>query len=140
MAVIGSTYYWMDDRTDVWEIYWVFGSLIWYAAIIFAISFVSKKARLGYLIGGVLAWITMAFWLFDNFYVVFNISLVAAQPNIDVTLRNFIGVAFAGLAVFSSHNVFHKVRVYQARGESVSESAAAEVPNGARPVYNTDFS
>ena len=140
MAIIGSTYYWMDDRTDVWEISWVFGSLIWYAAILFAISFVKQKARLGYLIGGVLAWITMAFWLFDNFYVVFDISLVAAQPSIDVTLRNFIGVAFAGLAVFSSHNVFHKVRVYQARGEPVLESAAAEVPNGTRPVYNTDFS
>ena len=140
MAIIGSTYYWMDDRTDVWQITWILGSFIWYAAILFAISFVSKKARLGYLIGGVLSWITMAFWLFDNFYVVFDISLVAAQPSIDVTLRNFIGVAFAGLAIFSSHNVFHKVRVYQARGEPVSESAAAEVPNAARPVYNTNFS
>ena len=140
MALIGSTYYWMDERTDVWEISWLFGSLIWYAAIIFAISFVKQKARLGYLIGGLLAWATMAFWLFDNFYVVFQISLLGPEPSLDVTIRNFIGVAFAGLATFSSHNVFHKVRVYQARGESVKESAAAEVPNGARPIYNTDFS
>ena len=140
MAVIGSSYYWMDDRTDVWEAPWIFGSLIWYVAILFAISFVNKKARLGYLIGGVLAWITMAFWLFDNFYVVFQISLIGTQPNLDVTVRNFIGVAVAGLSIFASHNVFHKVRVYQARGEPVSESAAAEVPNGARPVYTTDFS
>ena len=86
MAIIGSTYYWMDDRTDVWQITWILGSFIWYAAILFAISFVSKKARLGYLIGGVLSWITMAFWLFDNFYVVFDISLVAAQPSIDLSL------------------------------------------------------
>ena len=140
MALIGSTYYWMDDRTDVWEISWLFGSLIWYAAIIFAISFVKQKARLGYLIGGLLAWATMAFWLFDNFYVVFQISVIGSEPSLDVTIRNFIGVAFAGLAIFSSHNVFHKVRVYQARGESVKESAAAEVPTGARPVYNTDYS
>tara|TARA_Y100000590_G_scaffold400995_1_gene485566 strand:- start:380 stop:1849 length:1470 start_codon:yes stop_codon:yes gene_type:complete len=140
MAIIGSTYYWMDDRTDVWEISWIFGSFIWYVAIIFAILFVRQKARLGYLIGGILSWITMAFWLFDNFYVVFDISLIGAEPNLDVTLRNFIGVAIAGLAIFSSHNVFHKVRVYQARGESIKESAAAEVPNGARPVYNTDYS
>jgi len=139
MAIIGSTYYWMDDRTDVWEISWLFGSLIWYIAIIFAISFVRHKARLGYLIGGVLSWVTMAFWLFDNFYVVFQISVIGAEPSLDVTLRNFIGVAFAGMAIFSSHNVFHKVRVYQARGKSVKESAAAEVPNEARPVYNTDF-
>ena len=140
MALIGSTYYWMDERTDVWEISWLFGSLIWYAAIIFAISFVKQKARLGYLIGGLLAWATMAFWLFDNFYVVFQISVIGSEPSLDVTIRNFIGVAFAGLAIFSSHNVFHKVRVYQARGESVKESAAAEVPTGARPVYNTDYS
>ena len=140
MALIGSTYYWMDERTDVWEISWVFGSLIWYAAIIFAISFVKQKARLGYLIGGLLSWVTMAFWLFDNFYVVFDISLIGAEPSLDVTLRNFIGVAFAGLAIFSSHNVFHKVRIYQAKGEPVKESAAAEVPTGARPVYNTDYS
>ena len=139
MAIIGSTYYWMDDRTDVWEISWLFGSAIWYVAIIFAILFVRQKARLGYLIGGLLSWVTLAFWLFDNFYVVFQMSVIGAEPNIDVTLRNFIGAAFAGLAIFSSHNVFHKVRVYQAKGESVKESAAAEVPSGARPVYNTDY-
>jgi len=140
MAFIGTTYYWMDDRTDVWEIPWLIGSIIWYAAILFAISFVKQKARLGYLIGGILAWVTLAFWLFDNFYVVFELSLVASEPSLDVTIRNFIGAAIAGLAIFSSHNVFHKVRVYQARGEPVSESASAEVPDGARPVYNTNFS
>ena len=140
MAFIGTTYYWMDDRTDVWEIPWLIGSIIWYAAILFAISFVKQKARLGYLIGGILAWVTLAFWLFDNFYVVFELSLVASEPSLDVTIRNFIGAAIAGFAIFSSHNVFHKVRVYQARGEPVSESASAEVPDGARPVYNTNFS
>ena len=140
MAFIGTTYYWLDDRTDVWEIPWLIGSVIWYAAILFAISFVKQKARLGYLIGGILAWITLAFWLFDNFYVVFELSLVASEPSLDFTIRNFIGAAIAGLAIFSSHNVFHKVRVYQARGKPISESASAEVPAAARPVYNTDFS
>jgi len=139
MAFIGTTYYWMDDRSDVWEIPWLVGSVVWYAAILFAISFVKQKARLGYLIGGLLSWVTLAFWLFDNFYVVFELSLVASEPSLDVTIRNFIGAAFAGLAIFSSHNVFHKVRVYQAKGKQVSESASAEVPIGARPVYNTNF-
>ena len=139
MAFIGTTYYWMDDRTDVWEIPWLVGSVIWYAAILFAISFVKQKARLGYLIGGLLSWVTLAFWLFDNFYTVFELSLIASEPSLDVTIRNFIGAAIAGLAIFSSHNVFHKVRVYQARGQPVSESASAEVPTGARPVYNTNF-
>jgi len=140
MAFIGTTYYWMDDRSDVWQIPWLVGSLIWYAAILFAISFVRQKARLGYLIGGLLSWVTLAFWLFDNFYVVFELSLVSSQPSPDITIRNFIGAAIAGLAIFSSHNVFHKVRVYQAKGETVSESATAEVPIGSRPVYNTNFS
>ena len=139
MAFIGTTYYWLDDRTDVWEIPWLIGSVIWYAAILFAISFVKQKARLGYLIGGILAWVTLAFWLFDNFYVVFELSLVASEPSLEITIRNFIGAALAGLAIFSSHNVFHKVRVYQVRGKPVSESASAEVPTGARPVYNTNF-
>ena len=139
MAFIGTTYYWLDDRTDVWEISWLIGSVIWYAAILFAISFVKQKARLGYLIGGLLAWVTLAFWLFDNFYVVFELSLVASEPSLEITIRNFIGAALAGLAIFSSHNVFHKVRVYQVRGKPVSESASAEVPTGARPVYNTNF-
>ena len=139
MAFIGTTYYWMDDRSDVWQIPWLVGSLIWYAAILFAISFVRQKARLGYLIGGLLSWVTLAFWLIDNFYVVFQLSLVASEPSLDVTIRNFIGAAIAGLAIFSSHNVFHKVRVYQAKGKQVSESASAEVPIGARPVYNTNF-
>ena len=140
MAFIGTTYYWLDDRNDVWQIPWLIGSVIWYAAILFAISFVKQKARLGYLIGGILAWVTLAFWLFDNFYVVFELSLVASEPSLEITIRNFIGAAIAGLAIFSSHNVFHKVRVYQVRGKPVSESASAEVPEGARPVYNTDFS
>ena len=139
MAFIGTTYYWMDDRSDVWQIPWLVGSLIWYAAILFAISFVRQKARLGYLIGGLLSWVTLAFWLIDNFYVVFELSLVASEPSLDVTIRNFIGAGIAGLAIFSSHNVFHKIRVYQAKGEPVSESASAEVPTGARPVYNTNF-
>ena len=54
MAFIGTTYYWMDDRSDVWQIPWLVGSVVWYAAILFAISFVRQKARLGYLIGGLL--------------------------------------------------------------------------------------
>ena len=43
MAFIGTTYYWMDDRTDVWEIPWLVGSVIWYAAILFAIHLSNRK-------------------------------------------------------------------------------------------------
>ena len=119
MAVIGTTYYWLDNRQDVFEISWLIGSVVWFVAIGFGILFVIQKTRLGYLIAGILSWVTIAFWLFDNFYVVFDLSLIAQEPNIYMTLRNFLGVMIAGVAVFSSHNVFHKIRTYQAKGKRI---------------------
>ena len=119
MAIIGTTYYWLDNRLDVFEISWLIGSIVWFVAIGFGILFVMQKTRLGYLIAGILSWITIAFWLFDNFYVIFDMSLIAQEPDIYMTLRNFLGVVIAGIAVFSSHNVFHKIRTYQAKGKRI---------------------
>ncbi len=119
LAIIGSTYYWLDDRTDVFQTTWIFGSAIWYTTIGFAILFVHNKTRLGYLIAGILSWFTLAFWSFDNFYVVFDTSLIASQPNEWVTVRNFAGMAVAGLSVFASHNLFHKVIRYQYKGKPI---------------------
>ena len=111
MAVIGTTYYWLDNRQDVFEISWLIGSAIWFVAIGFGILFVMQKTRLGYLIAGVLSWVTIAFWLFDNFYVVFDMSLIAQEPNVFMTLRNFLGVTI--------DNVFHKIRTYQTKGKKI---------------------
>ena len=119
MAIIGTTYYWLDNRQDVFEITWLIGSIVWFVAIGFGILFVMQKTRLGYLIAGLLSWVTIAFWLFDNFYVIFDMSLIAQEPNIFMTIRNFLGVTVAGLAVFSSHNVFHKIRTYQTKGKKI---------------------
>jgi hypothetical protein len=119
MAIIGTTYYWLDNRLDVFEISWLIGSIVWFVAIGFGILFVMQKTRLGYLIAGILSWVTIAFWLFDNFYVIFDMSLIAQEPDIYMTLRNFLGVVIAGIAVFSSHNVFHKIRTYQAKGKRI---------------------
>ena len=119
MAFLGSTYYWMDDRQEVYEISWLVASSVWYVTILFAMMFVSKKTRLGYMIAGIFSWVTMSFWLIDNFYVVFDMSLIAQEPNVFMTLRNFLGVTIAGLAVFSSHNVFHKIRTYQTKGKKI---------------------
>lgn len=116
LAVIGSSYYWLDERISVYQIGWIVGSAIWFTAIGFAILFVHSKTRLGYLIAGILSWVTLAFWLFDNFYVVFQMSLIAEQPNELMTIRNFVGIIVAAIAVFASHNVFHKVRLYQKNG------------------------
>lgn len=115
-AICGSTYYWLDSRSDIFEPFWLTLSIFWYLAIGVSIWFVINKTRLGYLIGGLLSWATMAFWLFDNFHVAFQMSLIAEQPSDMMTIRNFIGIAIAAIAIVASHNAFHKVRKYQDKG------------------------
>lgn len=119
LAVVGSSYYWLDDRLDVYNPMWLLGSAIWYAAIISAVIFVRNKTRLGYFIAGVLSWVTLAFWLFDNYYVVFQMPLITQPPNELMTIRNFIGIAIASLTVVASHNLFHKVIRHQYRGKPI---------------------
>ncbi|KAF6242905.1 epimerase [Nitrosopumilus sp. b1] len=119
LAIVGTSYYWLDDRVDVFNPMWLLGSAIWYVTIIAAIIFVRNKTRLGYFIAGVLSWVTLAFWLFDNYYVVFQMSLIAQQPNEMMTIRNFIGIAIASLTVVASHNLFHKVIRHQYRGKPI---------------------
>ncbi|MCA9828018.1 MAG: NAD(P)H-binding protein [Nitrosopumilus sp.] len=119
LAVIGTSYYWLDDRPEVYMPLWLLGSFVWYVAILGAIIFIRNKARLGYLIAGVLSWVTLAFWLFDNFYVIFQTSLTANPPSELMTLRNFIGIATASITVVASHNLFHKVIDYQYKGRPI---------------------
>ena len=119
LALIGTSYYWLDDRPEIYQPLWLFGSFVWYVAIFTAIIFIRNNARLGYLIAGVLSWITLVFWLFDNFYVVFNTSLIANQPSAIMTLRNFMGIAAASITVIASHNLFHKVTDYQYKGTPI---------------------
>lgn len=116
MSIVGTTYYWLDDRTDVYNPAWIAVSAAWFAAITISIILVSNKTRLGYLVAGVLSWITLGFWLFDNSYVVFQDSLLARQPSLLMTIRNFVGVGMAAFTVITSHNVFHKIQSYQFRG------------------------
>ena len=116
MALIGSTYYWLDNRSDVYQPGWILGSFVWYLAIGISILFVHSKTRLGYLIAGILSWVTLAFWTFDNFHVAFQTSVIAQEPSLVMTIRNFVGILVAGLGVFAAHNVFHKVREYQKKG------------------------
>jgi len=119
LALIGTSYYCLDDRSDVYQIFWLVGSFVWYVAIFSAIVLIRNKTRLGYFIAGVLSWITLAVWLFDNFYVVFETSLIADQPSLLMTLRNFIGIAFASITIIASHNLFHKVIDYQYKGKPI---------------------
>jgi len=119
MAIVGTTYYWLDDRAELFEPIWILAGVFWYIAIIAAIVFVKSKTRLGFLIGGVLSWITLTFWLFDNFYVVFETSLIIDKPNDLITIRNFIWAALSTLAVIASHNTFHKIIDYQFKGKPI---------------------
>ena len=109
LTVIGSAYYWADDRGEFFEPFWIIVLSIWYMTIGFSLLLVFRKTKSGYLIAGVLSWITITFWVCDNFYIIFQASLIASEPNLFMTIRNFIGVVIAGLSIFSSHNAFHKI-------------------------------
>lgn len=119
MAIVGTTYYWLDDRIELFEPVWILAGVFWYITITVAIVFVKSKTRLGFLIGGILSWITLAFWLFDNFYVIFDTSLIIDKPNELITIRNFIWSALSTLAVIASHNTFHKIIDYQFKGKPI---------------------
>lgn len=116
LGICGTSYYWLDDRPDVYGPLWLFASAVWYAAIIFSAIMIHNKTRLGYMVAGILSWVTLSFWLFDNFYVVFDASLISTAPNLAMTLRNFAGVVIAAVAVVASHNLFHKIFAYQHKG------------------------
>lgn len=119
MAIIGTTSYWMDDRPDVYNPVWLLAGILWYIGIISAIIFVNSKTRLGFMISGVLSWITLIFWSFDNFYVVFNTSILSSPPNEMIIVRNFIGIFVVSIAIIASHNTFHKVIDYQNKGKPI---------------------
>lgn len=119
LAVIGTSYYWLDDRPEVYQTLWLLGSSVWYVAIFMSILLIRNKTRLGYFIAGMISWVTLAFWLFDDFYVLFETSLIASQPNELMTIRNFIGIAVASITVIASHNLFHKVIDYQYKGRPI---------------------
>jgi uncharacterized protein YbjT (DUF2867 family) len=112
LAAIGSTYYLLDGRPEIFGTNWLVLSGLWYFGIAFSIFFVRNGARLGAIIAGVIGWLTLAFWLIDNIYTISGNSLLASSPGMEMTIRNFIGAIVAGFVTASSHNVFHKIRIY----------------------------
>jgi uncharacterized protein YbjT (DUF2867 family) len=110
MAAIGSTYYIMDGRPEIYHTNWIVLGTLWYMGIAFAIYFLRYGARLGALTAGILGWLTLTFWLIDNLYIVWGTSIIASSPDEAITIRNFIGAGVAALVVATSHNLFHKLR------------------------------
>ena len=109
MAVIGSTYYIIDRRPEIYHITWIILGTLWYLGIAFAIYFLRYGARLGALAGGLLGWLTVTFWLVDNLYILGGSSVMASSPDPTIIIRDFVGGAVASIVVATSHNLFHKL-------------------------------
>jgi hypothetical protein len=118
LVFIGTTYYYLDDRIQVYEIQWIATSIAWYITIGFSITKVLSKSRTGYLVAGITSWTTLVFWLLDNYYTVFHVTIIATRPNDIMVIRNFIGVAIASFGILSSHNAFHKSKYIQNKAKS----------------------
>jgi hypothetical protein len=112
LSIIGLTYYLMDARIEIFQPIWLVWAGLWYFGIAFSIFFIHKGARLGSIIAGIIGWITLMFWLLDNFYLVFGTSILASPPEYLMTIRNCIGATVAGLVIACSHNLFHKIRIH----------------------------
>jgi uncharacterized protein YbjT (DUF2867 family) len=112
LAAIGSTYYLMGVRPELLNISWLVLNGLWYFGIAFSIFFIRNGARLGAITAGAIGWITLAFWIIDIAYTASGNPVIAGSSSMEVIIRNSIGVFIAGLVVASSHNVFHKIRIY----------------------------
>jgi uncharacterized protein YbjT (DUF2867 family) len=111
MAAIGSTYYVIDGRPEIYHTNWIILGMLWYLGIAFAIYFLRYGARLGPLTAGLLGWLTLTLWLIDNFYILWGTSsVIASSPDATIMIRNFIGAGVAALVVATSHDLFHKLR------------------------------
>ena len=109
LGIIGATYYFLDNRNDIFTPLWIILAILWYFGILFAIFFVKNGARLGPMIAGIIGWITLTFWAFNNIYLISDNTNISS--NVLVIIRNIIGAIIAGLVIASSHNIFHKIRL-----------------------------
>lgn len=112
LAIIGSTYYLLDARIEIFEPIWIILAGLWYFGITISIYFIHKGARLGSIIAGIIGWITLTFWMLDNMYLIYGTSVLASPPGYTMTIRNCIGATIAFLVIASSHNLFHKIRIH----------------------------
>lgn len=111
LGIIGATYYFLDNKNDLFTPLWIILAIVWYFGILFALFFVKDGARLGSLVAGIIGWITLFFWGFNNVYLIYDNSIDLYYPNVLVAIRNVIGAIVAGLVIAASHNLFHKIRV-----------------------------
>lgn len=111
LGLIGTTYYFLDNKSDIFSPLWIILVTIWYFGILCAIFFVRNGARLGSMIAGIIGWITLVFWLFNNMYLISDKFSDFSSQNVTIAIRNFVGSIIAGLVINASHNLFHKIRL-----------------------------
>jgi uncharacterized protein YbjT (DUF2867 family) len=111
LGIIGGTYYFLDNKNDLFTPLWIILAIVWYFGILFALFFVKDGARLGSLVAGIIGWITLIFWGLNSVYLIYDNSINLYYPNVLVAIRNFIGAIVAGLVIAASHNLFHKIRI-----------------------------
>lgn len=110
LGAIGTSYYWLDGRADVYHPLWLSGSALWLVAVAASVAMVIAGTRLGYLIAGVLSASAVAFWLADNAHVAFGTPVIAALPSEMIVARNFAGAVLAAATMAVSHVLFHGKR------------------------------
>ena len=110
LGAIGTSYYWLDGRADVYHPLWLSGSALWLVAVAASVAMVIAGTRLGYLIAGVLSASAVAFWLADNAHVAFGTPVIAALPSEMIVARNFVGAVLAAATMAVSHALFHGKR------------------------------
>lgn len=111
LLFIGTTYYFLDTRQEFLNPIWIVVAVLWYLSIIISIYFIRYGAKLGALLAGVIGWVTLVFWLMDNYYIIGGNSILFSNPNTNETWRNIIGIFITAFTIISSHNIFNKERV-----------------------------
>jgi hypothetical protein len=111
LLFIGTTYYFLDTRKEFLNPIWIVVAVFWYLSIIISIYFIRYGAKLGALLAGVIGWVTLVFWLMDNYYIIGGNSILFSNPNTNETWRNMIGILITAFTIISSHNIFNKERV-----------------------------
>lgn len=110
LSVIGSTYYILDPKPEIFLANWLILSVLWYFGIAFSIYFIIKSTRLGSMTAGIIGWATLAFSSTEVVYAILGQPFLVTSLD-TVTTRDFISIATAAMVVVASHNMFHKIRV-----------------------------
>jgi uncharacterized protein YbjT (DUF2867 family) len=76
----------------------------WYFGIATAIYFIGQGARLGALIGGIIGWITLIFWIVEGW------SLLLTYEISYIVWFDLLRIFSASTTIIASHNFFHKLR------------------------------